>query len=53
MSAPNYADLAKFTGQTIAGGDDADHPQAVISVVTSMTNAYTRDKGFFVGEPND
>jgi hypothetical protein len=49
MPAPDDSDLADFLGIEV----NADQVAAVISVTTSMANAYTRGEGFIDGEPND
>jgi len=47
--APTPDSLAALLGQEV----DATQATAVLSVVTSMARAYTRDQGFSDGEPNN
>lgn len=49
MSAPTYTDLGALLGRSVTEVQG----NAVIQVVTSMVNAYTRGEGFTSGVPND
>jgi hypothetical protein len=49
MAAPTYTELAALLGRTVT----EEQGSAVLSVITAMATAYTRDIGFTGGVPND